>query len=35
MFEKIKIDQKGEAGFRIWRESLDKDPQTKHIIPYF
>lgn len=26
LFEKLKIDQKGEAGYRLWRQQIDKDP---------
>jgi hypothetical protein len=26
LFEKIKMDSKGEAGYRLWRESIEKDP---------
>ncbi len=26
LFEKLKVDQKGEAGFRLWRERMEKDP---------
>ena len=29
LYEKLKIDQKGEAGYRIWRESIDKDPHAQ------
>ena len=34
LFEKIKIDQKGEAGYRLWRESIEKDPEAQKFIPY-
>ncbi len=26
LFEKVKIDQKGEAGYRLWRQQIEKDP---------
>jgi hypothetical protein len=35
LFEKLKIDQKGEAGYRLWRDQISKDPQSKILIPYF
>ncbi len=35
LFEKIKIDEKGEAGYRLWRENIEKDPETQKFIPYF
>lgn len=35
LFEKLKVDQKGEAGYRLWRDQISKDPQTKVFIPYF
>lgn len=34
LFEKLKIDQKGETGYRIWRESIDKNPEAQKFIPY-
>ena len=35
LYEKIKIDEKGEAGYRIWRESIEKDPQAQKFLPFF
>ena len=35
LFEKIKIDQKGEAGYRLWRDQISKDPAAQQFIPYF
>ena len=29
LFEKIKIEQKGDAGYRLWREGIEKDPQAQ------
>jgi hypothetical protein len=26
LFEKLKIDQKGETQYRLWREGIEKDP---------
>ncbi len=34
MYEKVKIDQKGEAGYRLWREGIEKDPEAQKFIPY-
>ena len=34
LFEKVKIDQKGEAGYRLWREGIEKDPEAQKFIPY-
>eukprot|EP00347_Sterkiella_histriomuscorum_P002516 403367851 len=33
-FEKIKLDQKGENGYRLWREQIERDPQAQRFIPY-
>ena len=33
-FKKLKQDQKGEAGYRLWRAGIDKDPQAQRFIPY-
>jgi len=33
LFEKIKIDQKGEAGYRLWRDQIESDPQAQKFIP--
>jgi hypothetical protein len=29
LFEKVKIDQKGEAGYRLWRQQIEKDPAAQ------
>jgi hypothetical protein len=34
LFEKMKVDQKGEAGYRLWRDQISKDPETQKFIPY-
>jgi hypothetical protein len=34
-YEKLKVDQKGESGYRLWRESIERDPQAQRFIPYF
>jgi hypothetical protein len=34
LYEKLKIDQKGEAGYRLWRDNIDKDPEAQKYIPY-
>ena len=34
LFEKMKIDQKGETGYRLWREGIEKDPEAQKFIPY-
>ena len=34
LFEKLKVDQKGEAGFRLWRERMEKDPGARQFLPY-
>ena len=34
LFEKLKVDQKGEAGYRLWRDQISKGPQAKLFIPY-
>ncbi|CDW84511.1 UNKNOWN [Stylonychia lemnae] len=33
-FEKLKLDQKGENGYRLWRDQIEKDPQAQKFIPY-
>ena len=35
LYEKLKIDQKGEAGYRLFREKIERDPEAKKFIPYF
>ena len=35
LFEKIKLDQKGETGYRLWRQQVEKDPEAQKFIPYF
>ncbi len=35
LYEKLKIDQKGETGYRVWREGIEKDPQAQLYLPYF
>ena len=35
LFEKMKVDQKGEAGFRLWRQQIEKDPAAQQFLPYF
>ena len=27
-FEKLKLDQKGESGYRLWRDRIERDPQA-------
>ena len=34
LFEKTKVDQKGEAGYRLWRDQISKDPEAQKFIPY-
>ena len=35
LFEKLKIDQKGEAGYRLWRDNIEKNPEAQKFLPYF
>ena len=35
LFEKLKVDQKGEAGYRLWRDQIIKDPQANKFLPFF
>jgi hypothetical protein len=35
LFEKLKVDQKGEAGYRLWRDQINKDPQANKFLPFF
>ena len=35
LFERMKQDEKGETGYRLWRERLEADPQTKKALPFF
>ena len=34
LYEKLHIDQKGEAGYRLWRESIEKDPAAQLFFPH-
>ncbi|TNV84332.1 hypothetical protein FGO68_gene4975 [Halteria grandinella] len=34
LFEKVQMDKKGEAGFRLWREQINKDPAAQQFLPY-
>jgi hypothetical protein len=34
LFEKLKVDQKGEAGFRLWRDQIENNPETKKLVPF-
>jgi hypothetical protein len=34
LYEKSKVDSKGEVGYRLWRENIEKDPQAQRFIPY-
>ena len=34
LFEKVKIDQKGEAGYRMWRQQIEKDPAAQQYLPF-
>ena len=35
LYEKIKVDEKGENGFRLWRERIETDPAAQRLIGYF
>ena len=35
LFEKLKIDQKGEVGYRLWRDGIEKNPEAQKFLPYF
>jgi hypothetical protein len=35
LFEKLKVDQKGETGYRLWRDNIEKDPEAQKYLPYF
>ncbi len=34
-FEKLKLDQKGESGYRLWRDRIERDPQAQQYLPFF
>jgi hypothetical protein len=34
-FEKLKLDQKGESGYRLWRDRIERDPQAQKYLPFF
>ena len=34
LFEKVQLDKKGEAGYRLWRERIEKDPAAQQYLPY-
>jgi hypothetical protein len=35
LFEKVKVDQKGETGYRLWRERIEKDPAAQQYLRHF
>ena len=35
LYEKLKIDQKGEAGYKLWRDQIEKDPAANQFLPYY
>ena len=35
LFEKTKLDEKGEMQFRLWRQRIEKDPAAQRFIAYF
>ena len=35
LYEKTKVDEKGEATYRLWRKKIEKDPHAQRFIHYF
>ena len=35
LYEKVKIDQKGESGYRLWRDQIEKDPAAQQFLTHF
>ena len=35
LFEKVKVDAKGETGYRLWREGIEKDPAAQQFLRHF
>ena len=35
LYEKVHIDSKGEVGYKLWRENIEKDPEMRKFLPGF